>query len=720
MYFNLTAIALIVSLHVAMGQSNRKYITNYDPEINRSGDAVYAVTIDAEGLLYFATSKGVLIYDGEKWQMFSSENLVEIRSVEYDLRTDRVYVGGTGTFGYLEKDPEFRYKYVSLSEAVKLKYPFKSVWQIFLNQDKVMFQSSEGFFSYVSDSVNFIKIKDAFIYKVEDRIYVSQTGGSLFEMRQDSLYAIWNEIIPKDEVAFNVMKWKENQHLIFFIGIGIFHRDLNTNKIVPFQHPWSDLVKKYRYYYGTMVNDSLFAIATWEDGIILTDLNGKIIERWNTGNGLNSDGTYEMVVDNFGKLWLATEYGISTIDLNEVIPNHVPKPLSGPKSKVVSMITNHDMTTYTTSSEDTLRINRRPDYLRLDFTTPGFSYFGDSTYQYMLEGYDSDWTTIRGKNFASYERIPNGKYMFRVKSVWPDGSSEVGSLSIIVNEPWYTIFFGTAGYILAALFMVITIGLLVMRNYRHRQRLLTKLVDEKTKEIERHEQELIISNKNLMETNEELDTFLYRSSHDLVSPVKSIKGLINLLKISKENQDEYMPMLEDRICKLEELLLEINGYVKHSKSHSIIESFNLEELVNDVWSELEFMEGAFQLKFINGIDGTLEFTSDREGWRAIMSNPLSNAIKYHDLRKPEPFIRVGALYHNGKIELDVEDNGQGVPSELQGRLFEMFYRAHEISTGSGLGLFLVKKMVNKLNGEIVIESTHGQGTKVRITVPWSA
>ena len=530
---------------------------------------------------------------------------------------------------------------------------------------------------------------------------------------------IWYEPIPKDEVAFNVMKWRENQHLIFFIGIGIFHRDLNTNQITPFQHPWSDLVRKYRYYYGTMVNDSLFVMATWKDGIFLTDLNGEIIERWNTENGLNSNGAYSMVLDNFGKLWLATEYGISTIDLVDAIPNFVFKPQSPQKSKVLAMISNHNMATYTTSAMDTFRIDRRPEHLEFDFTTPGLSFFGDSVYQYILEGYDAGWSKVRKKNTASYEHLPNGEYTFKVKSVWPEGSSQVGLLSVIINEPWYAIFLGTVGYILIALFAVIILVLFIMNGYRHRQKLLIKLVNEKTKEIERHQQELMLSNKNLMETNEELDTFLYRSSHDLVSPVKSIKGLINLLKISDENRNEYIPMLEDRIGKLESLLLEINGYVKNSKNHSVVAPFNFKELIDVVWSELEFMDNAIQLKFCNEIDSSVELISDREGWRAIMANLLSNAIKYHDLRKAQPFIRISASICNTIMKLEIEDNGQGIPGELQDRLFEMFYRAHEISTGSGLGLFLVKKMVTKLNGEIVIESKHKQGTTVKITVPLS-
>lgn len=147
--------------------------------------------------------------------------------------------------------------------------------------------------------------------------------------------------------------------------------------------------------------------------------------------------------------------------------------------------------------------------------------------------------------------------------------------------------------------------------------------------------------------------------------------------------------------------------------------FNFKELIDVVWSELEFMDNAIQLKFCNEIDSSVELISDREGWRAIMANLLSNAIKYHDLRKAQPFIRISASICNTIMKLEIEDNGQGIPGELQDRLFEMFYRAHEISTGSGLGLFLVKKMVTKLNGEIVIESKHKQGTTVKITVPLS-
>ncbi|MFZ1806590.1 MAG: ATP-binding protein [Cyclobacteriaceae bacterium] len=717
MYFKLTILAILACLQMAMGQGDDKYITNYSPEINRSGEAIYAMAIDGEGLLYFATANGVLVYDGEKWQMFSSEELIEVRSMTYDARTDRVYVGGLTTFGYLEKNATSRYKYVSLSDSLKLEHPIKTVWQILLDEDKVMFQSADGFFLFSGESINLMKMKNAFIYKVEDRVYVSQTGGAIFELRQDSLHSIWNKPIPKEEVVFNAMKWKENEDIFFFIGMGILSRDLKTNQISPFEHPWSELVKKYKYYYGTMVSDSLFAMATWADGIVLTDLNGRIVDVWNEDDGLNSNGTYHLLVDGFGKLWLATEYGISTIDLGVIMPNEISQSI--PKSKIVSMLTNNNLITYTTSPQDTFHLDRRPDFFRLEFTTPSLSYFADSTYQYMLEGYDSAWITIQGKNFAAYERVPNGEYTFKVKSVWADGGSGEGTLVVLIHEPWYAMLLGTSGYILIALLGVIIIALLIMNNYRNRQKLLVKLVHEKTKEIERHKQELIVTNNHLMETNEELDTFLYRSSHDLVSPVKSIKGLINLLKLSEGNQTEYIPMLEERIGKLENVLLEINGYVKSSKSHSVLESFNLKQLVDGAWSELEFMEGASQIKFSSEIDSSVAFTSDREGWRTIISNLLSNAIKYHDLKKEKPFIKVGTSYVNGVIELEVEDNGQGVPDELQGRLFEMFYRAHEISTGSGLGLFLVKKMVNKLNGHIEIDSKYKLGTKVKITVPSS-
>jgi signal transduction histidine kinase len=241
-------------------------------------------------------------------------------------------------------------------------------------------------------------------------------------------------------------------------------------------------------------------------------------------------------------------------------------------------------------------------------------------------------------------------------------------------------------------------------------------VAKKTAEIEQRKEELIRMNRNLTEVNEELDIFLYRSSHDLIAPIKSIKGLLQLLKGSKEDNEKYVCLMEDRIERLERILFEINMFVKNAKSAPAKSRFRLKDLVREVWSELEFMEEASQVNCEMHIREDLMLVCDRDRWKMVITNLLTNAIKYHDQSKPDAYIRITTREDQDGFHLLVEDNGQGIKTEYQPKVFEMFFRANENSVGTGLGLFLVKKIVDGLNGNIRVESTYRHGTVVQITL----
>lgn len=129
------------------------------------------------------------------------------------------------------------------------------------------------------------------------------------------------------------------------------------------------------------------------------------------------------------------------------------------------------------------------------------------------------------------------------------------------------------------------------------------------------------------------------------------------------------------------------------------------------------MDQAHAIALLRQVDNDLVVKGDPNAWKMILVNLLSNAIKYHDLGKAHPFIRLSMSSSNRHIHLTVEDNGQGIPKTSQKRVFEMFYRAHETASGSGLGLFLVKRMVDRLGGTIQIQSDPGKGTSVTVIVP---
>jgi len=119
------------------------------------------------------------------------------------------------------------------------------------------------------------------------------------------------------------------------------------------------------------------------------------------------------------------------------------------------------------------------------------------------------------------------------------------------------------------------------------------------------------------------------------------------------------------------------------------------------------------------IEDTLEILTDKTRFTFIANNLLTNAFRYADFSKnnPNPFVKISAYAKGGMLYFNVEDNGQGIKKELQSKIYAMFFRANEKSSGSGLGLYIVKESLTKLKGSIVLDSTYKVGTAVQVKIP---
>jgi len=233
------------------------------------------------------------------------------------------------------------------------------------------------------------------------------------------------------------------------------------------------------------------------------------------------------------------------------------------------------------------------------------------------------------------------------------------------------------------------------------------------------EEKIITQNKMLEKANQELDRFVYATSHDLRSPLMSVLGLVNIamLETTPAEVNHCLVMIRDRIKNLDEFIKEIIHFSRNARVEVVREPVVPSELVSSILDNLNFMEGMNKIKLDNCIQKDLIYSTDKNRMRIILSNLLSNAIKYHDLEKNAPFIRIDMKRLNGKMLLSIADNGEGIPEENREKVFDMFYRASEKSEGSGLGLYIVKEMVEKLDGEIKLYSTIHEGTEFQITLP---
>lgn len=221
----------------------------------------------------------------------------------------------------------------------------------------------------------------------------------------------------------------------------------------------------------------------------------------------------------------------------------------------------------------------------------------------------------------------------------------------------------------------------------------------------------------LMESNQELDTFFYKASHDLKGPLASILGIVNVARL--ENKDDviekYFKMIDTSVRRLDRTLMDLIELARTRKGVSKLSKIYLRALVDEILQSLSHTVNFSGIKFEIDVDGSLGIIADKVLVLSVFQNLIHNAINYGNKEHPVIKIRVDGTA-NG-IRLEVTDNGKGIADHVKHRVFEMFYRGHPDSSGSGLGLFIVKNAIEKLKGKVWFESEEGRGASFYAEIP---
>lgn len=230
---------------------------------------------------------------------------------------------------------------------------------------------------------------------------------------------------------------------------------------------------------------------------------------------------------------------------------------------------------------------------------------------------------------------------------------------------------------------------------------------------------LATQNIELTKTNKELDSLVYSVSHNLRAPLMSVLGLINLAKYENDIEAirHFHTLMERSVNKLDDTLKEILDYAKNARLEPEIEKIDFKEIINETLDKMQFMSGVDKIRIRVTVVDPLPFYSDRYRLSIILNNLISNAIKYHDEAKENSFFTISVTVEEKKAMLVFQDNGIGINAAAIDKIFDMFYRATSKTDGSGLGLYIVKEAVTKLQGRIHIDSKIGIGTTFRIDIP---
>ena len=248
-------------------------------------------------------------------------------------------------------------------------------------------------------------------------------------------------------------------------------------------------------------------------------------------------------------------------------------------------------------------------------------------------------------------------------------------------------------------------------------RMVGSLVDiTEKKEWEEQIQE---KNSLLEKTNAELDRFVYSVSHDLRAPLNSIQGLINICDTTDDANElkQLMNMMKTRVKKLYTFIDEIISFARNTRTEIQREEVKLFDLASEVVNNAQYREQAATIDFRIDIDESDEIFTDASRLNIVLNNLVDNAIKYHRHNQRGKYIAVNGKSLGKTYKIEVSDNGQGIPDQAQSKIFDMFFRASDNSIGSGLGLFIVKDMVERIGGSIRLDSKLGEGTTFTIELP---
>ena len=232
-------------------------------------------------------------------------------------------------------------------------------------------------------------------------------------------------------------------------------------------------------------------------------------------------------------------------------------------------------------------------------------------------------------------------------------------------------------------------------------------------------QALARQNETLIKINKELDSFVYSISHNLRAPLMSVLGLLDLARNESNSTiiNQYHEMMKSSVCKLDETLKEILEYSRNARQGLVVNEIDFQKIINDNFERMQFMPGYERIQKDIFIEGESQFFSDHYRLSLILNNLISNAIKYSDPQKETSFIHITINLRPDKITLIFKDNGIGIEPNYIQKVFNMFFRATEKNEGAGLGLYIVKEAVDKLGGNIELESQVGKGTVFKIELP---
>ncbi len=735
-----------------IGSNSLAYITE-----DRSGGIW--ISSESAGLTHISVLENNITYlFPENMNIMNNSNSVRLI---HAMKNGEIWIGN--------RDGEL-YRYNSqMTKQIEKKQFASSIYSILEENDGKIWYGSRGHGLFV-DKLNITKGSDTFSLPSEkisiifndfkNRKWIGTfTGGLSLMKQQDNRITFQNFYVDSAEATSfrSIISDKNN-----WMWVG------TDDGLIVF-HPDSLIASPDNYYQYNFDNDKLLAqrvkhvfrdsknriwLGTLGGGISMcqagNDYSNLTFTHYTTNQGLSNNVVQSITEDMEGKIWIATEYGLSRFSpetssfenfffskllqgniFNEnsvlrltdnrllfgtyhgiliIDPRNIktPSPIKNItftdlKVNGISMQPNDDDSplTHSITYSDEIELKYNQNSFSIEFSTFDFSNTKTSKYTYKLEPYDTDWSTPSIFNFAVYKKLPPGTYHLRVKACNSAGIwSEIeANLEIKIKPPFwktplaYLIYFILVG-------AIILLSFRILKNFytlRNRLQLEQQLTDYKLR-------------------------FFTNISHEFRTPLALIKGAMEKIEdtnnISKELNIplQIMKKSTDRMLRLINQLLEFRK-MQHNKLVLALEQMDVITLFYEIYHNFEEIAHDKQInyRFEPSVQHYNMFI-DKEKADKIVYNLLSNAFKYTPT-KGDIVFSVNVDENSHLLSIKVSDTGVGIPLEKQGELFSRFMQSSFSNDSVGIGLHLTHELVNVHKGKITYIDLPKGGSEFTVTLP---
>ncbi|MBI1769627.1 MAG: GHKL domain-containing protein [Bacteroidetes bacterium] len=411
----------------------------------------------------------------------------------------------------------------------------------------------------------------------------------------------------------------------------------------------------------------------------INEVKFKLFDNRDGMKGKECTSATRSLLSSSGRIWVPTISGISVFYPEKTVANTVPPPVY-----ITSLLADDEEL----DGKGPLEIE--PGKLRYTFsyTAPTFISPRKIQFKYKLQNVDAHWINAGTTRQAEYTNLAPGNYIFSVLACNSDGvwSEKSASLSFTVKPFFYQ----------TAYFYLLMTALLLL--------LFFTIYKWRVNAVERR-------NTELRKVNDELDRFVYSASHDLRAPLASVLGLVNIARMEKgKNFEIYLEKIETSVLKLDGFIRDIIDFSRNARVEVEPEPIDFKGLISEIFENLKYLDEKDRIKRIVHVEGGGAFYSDKKRLTVVLNNLIANSIRYSSPLAENPYIEVYVKQNAIQVLLQVKDNGIGIGREHIDSIFKMFYRADSKSRGSGIGLYIVKETLEKIQGSISVQSEYGRGS----------